>query len=68
MNQISLYYWYDTYMELKPGNCSSDTGKLLAQLQCVGAACYAFDITAAKTIDLISAWNISMPGCKDWNR
>jgi hypothetical protein len=68
MNQISLYHWYNTYMELKPGNYSTDTGKLQAQLQCVGPVCYSLDITAASTINLISAWNISIPGFKNWSR
>jgi len=68
MNQISLYHWDDTFMELKPGNYSTDAGNLQAQLQCVGPVCYSLDITAAQTINLISAWNISILGRKDWSR
>jgi hypothetical protein len=53
---------FDTYIKLKPENYSTDTGKLQAQLQCVGPVCCSLDITDTKTIDLISAWNISIPG------
>lgn len=69
--QAYTSYWYLNYIRTLEGNADTDTGKLQAQLGyrypswCYENTWCSYAIT---TINLIPAWNISVPGSQYWSR
>lgn len=67
-NKISINTLYNTYIRTNKGNTATDTGKLQAQLgyrvpTCISTWC----INSSQTVNLIKAWNITVPGMKNWS-
>jgi hypothetical protein len=69
--QANTSYWYYNYIRTLEGNADTDTGKLQAQLGYRSPSwCYentwcSYSIAIE---NLISAWNISVPGSQYWVR
>lgn len=64
----STDYFYQTYIRTTDGNTSNDTAKIQAQRGYRNPTlCYSTWCSyASETINLISAWNVSVPGSATW--
>lgn len=66
----STDYYYQTYIRTADGNTGSDSAKIQAQKGYRNpTSCYSTWCSyASETINLISAWNVSVPGSATWWR